>query len=199
MNNFDLILILCYNTPKGDVKMQKEILTMDNIREDIKESISYDFWVPLVVFLVYTLACAVIPYVIIFLLSFVIPNIKGLKIIGIIFFVIFELIFFYEMAKIFKRKKEIKGGYIQITEDWVVEKLPANKYSKYHYRPYTLVFAKSGNYGIYKELNYKWSQLYALSDEGVYNYAKIDDEFYMISVGKHKNLVAYNKRMFELK
>jgi hypothetical protein len=41
--------------------------------------------------------------------------------------------------------------------------------------------------------------VYALSDEGVYNYARIDDEFYVISVGKHKNLVAYNKRMFELK
>ncbi len=89
--------------------------------------------------------------------------------------------------------------YKTLSEDWVVEKLPAKLYSRYHYRPYILVFAKNGSYGIYKELNYKWSKVYALSDEGVYNYTKIDDEFYVISVGKHKNLVAYNKRMFELK
>ena len=28
---------------------------------------------------------------------------------------------------------------------------------------------------------------------------KIDDEFYVVSVGKHKNMLAYNKNFFELK
>ena len=198
MNNFDLILILCYNTPKGDVKMQKEILTMDNIQEDVKDSISFSFWIPLAVFLLYTIVCAGMAFCIILLVNLVLPNMMALKIIGIIFFAILELFLFYEIVKTYKNKKEIKKGDIQITEDWVVEKLPV-KPGKYNWRPYTLVFAKSGNYGIHNELNYKWSKVYLLSDEGVYNYTKIDDEFYVISVGEHKNLVAYNKRMFELK
>ena len=180
--------------------MQKEILTMDNIQEDIKDSISFSFWIPPAVFLLYTIVCAGMAFCIILLVNLVLPNMMALKIIGIIFFAILELFLFYEIViKTYKNKKEIKKGDIQITEDWVVEKLPAKLYSRYDYRPYTLVFAKNGSYGIYKELNYKWSKVYALSDEGVYNYARIDDEFYVISVGKHKNLVAYNKRMFELK
>ena len=92
----------------------------------------------------------------------------------------------------------IKKENYTITSDWVVDK----KERKYHTRvsaakPYRLIFAKSGTYNIPYGENYRWAKLFVTSDKTLYEYTDVNDDFYIISVRKQKNIIAYNKKHFD--
>ena len=61
-----------------------------------------------------------------------------------------------------------------------------------------LHFASYGEYKIPGE-NYRWSELYAMSDKNVYFHAECGDEFYLVLSKLHtgKILFAYNTKMFD--
>ena len=69
-------------------------------------------------------------------------------------------------------------------------------------------FAKGGKYRIYlhtaasfENRHYKWSKMYNMSNQGIYNYSHIDDDFYLVFSNDKKNnlLLIYNKKLFDLK
>jgi len=64
-------------------------------------------------------------------------------------------------------------------------------------RPYTLVFSRRSKYRIPDINNYDWSNIYEMTDENVFFYTDLNDDYYLINVGKRENVVAYNKKMFE--
>ena len=85
----------------------------------------------------------------------------------------------------------------EVQNDRVIKKLPKRLGSKFrHYTPYTLIFAHSGKYCIPNQKNYKYSISFTMWDEDVYDDTDLNDEFYLISVGKRKNILAYNKKLF---
>lgn len=87
-----------------------------------------------------------------------------------------------------------------ITTDIVVKKLPQKRGGKFHSpRPYTLEFKQSAPYKILDETNYNWSLLFPSTDKDIYDSTSLNDEFYLINIGKKKSIVGYNKKHFELK
>ena len=65
-------------------------------------------------------------------------------------------------------------------------------------RPYTLNFTSYGQYCVLEGKNYSSSELYAMSDKGVFNYSNIGDTFYLIIDKNEKILLVYNTKLFEL-
>ena len=97
-----------------------------------------------------------------------------------------------------------------IVEDWLVDIREDIGYSNYRHRsPYhEFCFAKGGKYRIYlhttasfENRHYKWSKMYNMSDQGICNYSHIDDDFYLVFSNDKKNnlLLIYNKKLFDLK
>ena len=41
--------------------------------------------------------------------------------------------------------------------------------------------------------------MFEMQDKNVFHCTDLNDDFYLISVDKRKNIVAYNKKMFEMK
>ena len=39
--------------------------------------------------------------------------------------------------------------------------------------------------------------MFAIQDKNIFHCTDLNDEFYLISVGNRKNIIAYNKKMFE--
>lgn len=93
-----------------------------------------------------------------------------------------------------------KKGNFTIASDWVVEK-KNRVYGSIviHSKPYRLIFAKGGEYNMFLREYYAWSNLYATTPRMICELTDINDEFYVISVGTQKNVMAYNKKRFELK
>ena len=79
----------------------------------------------------------------------------------------------------------------------MIKKLPARGGLYTSNRLYTLCFSSNTKYEIHSGKHYKWSNLYAMSDKRVYDSSNINDDFYLINVGKRKNILGYNKKMFE--
>ncbi len=82
----------------------------------------------------------------------------------------------------------------------------ADKYMERVYGPsslaspgiYTLVFAFNGKHKIPFGRNHKWSKYFEIEEQDIYNNSLLSDEFYLVSVGKKKNLLAFNKKLFIL-
>ena len=98
---------------------------------------------------------------------------------------------------------------ITIVTDWLVdirEDVDLHHGMHHRNRQYTdLTFAKYGKFriftDIYGDINYTWSKMYAMSNQGVCNYSNINDEFYLV-ISNDKNphiLQIYNQKLFELK
>ena len=117
----------------------------------------------------------------------------------IIFCVFLTLIYIYELVRAIVPLCKIKN--FTISSDFVTNKLykrRGRRRSLIMPRPYTLVFARGSKYRIPDIINnYKWSNMFEMPDKNVFHCADINDDFYLISVGKHRNIVAYNKKMFE--
>lgn len=62
-----------------------------------------------------------------------------------------------------------------------------------------LRLATFGLYLIPHRKNYAWSELYYMSDDGIYNTAIDGDTFYIVTADNKTVLVAYNAKFFEWK
>ena len=112
---------------------------------------------------------------------------------------LFSLIPFYLLWKHFNLQPPIysavKNRTFVITTDVVVQKIPFS-FSKNN----RLVFEKSGTCEIHPNSRfYEWSLFYPLTGEQLFESTSVGDEFYLVSVGKQKNLLMYSKKHFELK
>ena len=172
--------------------MKKESLTKKNIISDlklilIKEIITLITLLPLLIFV--CLLCFFGPH----------SPAKGFMLIFcIIFCGFFTLIYIYALIRTVVPLCNIKK--FTISSDLVTNKLAKRRgrpRSLIIPRPYTLVFSRGSKYRIPDVSNYKWSNIYEMPDEDVFFYTDLIDDFYLINVSKRKNIVAYNKKMFE--
>lgn len=106
--------------------------------------------------------------------------------------------------------RRIANKKLVIVEDWLVDIREDIGYYNYRHRNpcHEFCFAKGGKYRIYlhtaasfENRHYKWSKMYNMSNQGIYNYSHIDDDFYLVFSNDKKNnlLLIYNKKLFDLK
>ena len=174
--------------------MQKEILRKENIVNDLKSVLTKEI----------KSLIALLPLLIFVYLLFLFgPHSPGqakdfMLIFCIFFSGLFTLMYIYALARTIVPLSQIKN--FTISSDFVVKKL--NKRRSHpgalmFPRPYTLVFSRKSKYRIPNIKNYKWSNMFAIQDKNIFHCTDLNDEFYLISVGNRKNIIAYNKKMFE--
>lgn len=174
--------------------MQKEKLTIENIRMDLKLELKKSY-LRLVGYSV--LSLSVIGLVI---WAFSLGGIFGYYglhfsamaclVLGIDVFYILRIV---DIQKNLDDKKHIvkdKLVNIDVYEDIRVG---------IHNITYTMYFSSYGKYVIQEE-NYKWSENFNMNATGVYNYSKYGDEFYLVLSKPHtgKILLVYNTKLFEM-
>lgn len=115
------------------------------------------------------------------------------------YYLIFGLLFVYEFVRVLVALRRIRQGCFSINSDWVVDKIPGRCGTRVSSpKPYVLIFAKSGRYRIPYGDNYGVSSEYPTADKDIYETTALKDEFYVISVGRRKNVLAYNQKRFQL-
>lgn len=181
-------------------KRKKELLTADNIKKDLKfhflrQLFELIFSAIFVVFGFYL-------FKLIFLFIFGSDEIITI-IILFLYVLFFSSLIIYAIVNIIKSLYLSSKNKYEIITDWVVNKLPKQWFpngtlNAFFYRPYTLVFAKNGKYRIPSYINYKWSDWFSMQDINVYEGTSLNDEFYIVCIGKKKNIIAYNTNLFEL-
>lgn len=104
------------------------------------------------------------------------------------------------LYKTFNAYRLTKNNKIDIVTDALVDKRKKAQLSRYrgYHHTYTFLFEKSGKYILKKQL-ITISNPYDIDDEQLYEISQIDDKFYVVSVGRYKNILAYNSKLFELK
>lgn len=179
---------------------EKDILTLKNIRKELNQLYIKKFIPFLICFPVIKLLCYVI-------MGLYIAFAKEYP--GIFFEFYFpqgfyaithSIILVFITPLIIGYIKVLFGKY-QIETDFL-----ADKYIERVYGPsslaspgiYTLVFAFNGKHKIPFGRHLKWSKYFKIEEQDIYNGALLSDEFYIVSVGKHKNLLAFNKKLFTL-
>ena len=174
--------------------MKKEILTRENIISDLKSTLTKEIKTS-----ISTLPLMIFAY----LLCFVFDDLHEkdfMLIFWIIFCAFLTLIYIYQLIRAIVPLFKIIN--FTISSDFVTKKLVKRGnvvHSLVIPRPYTLVFSRGSKYRIPDMNNYKWSNMFEMQDKNVFHYTDLNDDFYLISVDKRKNIVAYNKKMFEMK
>ena len=194
MLRIDLLPLLCYTTPKAVDVMQKEILTIKNIKKDIHQVIK-DSYIRLVIFSAFFLVMLV--------LFLVIPNSNLLFFLYKLFFcfgvLVFLLLLITQIKDLAMLYKNLKNKNSIVKDKLISAEIQEDFYGKAYVKTYHLNFSGYGEYVIHAE-NYKWSSTFSMSAEGVYNYSDSGDEFYLLLSKPHtgKILFAYNTKMFEM-
>ncbi len=182
-------------------KIPKEILTVENIKQDIKEMHKVGVAGVLILWFSAALICgAAVLFWNYEKTVTVLLGVMAVMFLGIgIILCVFPLI-----------GRKITSKKLTIISDWLVDIKEKSEYvpgARYGRRRgyYEFCFAKGGKYKLYTDIygdnNYKWSKMYAMSNQGIYNYAHIDDEFYLVFSNEKKSqiLLIYNKKLFKLK
>ena len=175
--------------------MKKEKLTRENIISDLKSVLIKE-----IITSITTLPLLIFAYLL-FLFDLLSPTkVKGVILIFcILFCAILTLIYIYGLTRAIVPLCKMKS--FTISSDVVTNKLEkrgSRPGSLIMPRPYTLVLSSGSKYRIPAVNNYKWSDIYEMPDKDVFFYTDLMDDFYLISVGKRKNIVVYNKKMFEM-
>lgn len=104
------------------------------------------------------------------------------------------------LYKTFKAYHLTQNNKIDVITDVLIDKNKKAQLSKYrgYHHTYTFIFEKSGKYKLKKHILTN-SNPYDMDNERLYDISQIDDKFYVVGVGKQKNILAYNKKLFELK
>ena len=179
---------------------KKEKLTHEYIKKDLK----YHFLHQLLGLIFSAILVVFGFYLFNFIFSFIFGVKKNITIVILVIYVLFfSSLIIYDIVNIIKLLYLSSKNKYEITIDWVVDKLPKQWFpngtlNAFFYRPYTLVFAKSGNYRIPNYINYKWSDWFSMQDINVYERTSLNNEFYIVCIGKKKNIIAYNKNWFDL-
>ena len=181
-------------------EIPKETLTTEHIKQDIKDIYRFDIGVFVMLVMLGSLLMLIGSWIWtdikIAAIFFAVVGIAS--IIGGIFFLFRPLI-----------ARKITSKKLVIVEDWLVEIKERVEYAgKYSHPYYEFCFANGGKYMLYMNSAayydnkyYKWSKMYNMSAQGIYNYSKNDDDFYLVFSNEKKNnlLLIYNKKLFELK
>ena len=173
--------------------MQKEILTIQNIKKDIHNEIK-DSYIRLAIFSAFFLVMLV--------LFLVIPNLNLLFLLFKLFFVfgvlVFLLLLITQIKDLTMLYKNLKSKKCVVKDKLISAEIQEDFYGKAYVKTYHLNFSGYGEYVI-KADNYKWSSSFSMSAEGVYNYSNIGDEFYLVLSKPHtgKILFVYNTKMFK--
>ena len=124
------------------------------------------------------------------------PNYSNFNIVVLVITIILLLIIIIFLARqLYAIYSAVKNRTFVITTDVVVQKIPFS-FSKNN----RLVFEKSGTCEIHPNSRfYEWSLFYPLTGEQLFESTSVGDEFYLVSVGRQKNLLIYNKKHFEFK
>lgn len=181
-------------------KIPKETLTIQNIKQDIKELYKPSITTFLVL--------AILSTILLLLAGEFWAELKIMAIFLAIIGILGVVAGIYALfIPIIGRKITSKN--LVIVEDWLVEiKEKIEHGGKYSRAYYEFCFAKGGKYRLYmhtattfENRHYKWSKMYNMSDQGIYNYSHIDDDFYLVFSNDKKNnlLLIYNKKLFDLK
>ena len=114
-------------------------------------------------------------------------------------YVCFSVISVINLYKTFNAYTLTKKGEIEIVKDVLLNKSKKAQFSKYRGYNHTYIFnfEKSGVCKIKKRILAIVNH-YGMENEQLYNISQIDDQFYVVSVGKKKNILAYNMKLFEL-
>lgn len=119
-----------------------------------------------------------------------------------------------EIIVLTKNRKLILNGDFNVTTEKIVNTFPKERYNKFlvlglfinpvlafyiiEHKPYRLVFSGFGEYKILNGKYYTSSDIYEMTEKGVYNRAATGDLHYLVVCGKNIALV-YNTKMFEYK
>ncbi len=179
--------LLCYNTPKGGDKMQKEQLTIEKIKFDLKKLLK-DRCIELVelTFVVF-LFLAILLWIPISLLFY--------KIAFGCFAAVMLCLVVFQVLDIIKLHKALHNT-DSIVKDKMISK-EKRRYRRIRNRGYARLYFL--NYGIYMipDLSYSRSSMRHLA---VYESSDYGDEFYLVLSKPHTGeiLLAYNTKTFEL-
>ena len=169
--------------------MRKEKLTIHNIKTDILNEIKYNRWERIALILL-LLAMLVI--------MFWAPIIIYKVLFGCLAVIVFCLVAKHILAVI-DLYRALHNTHC-IVKDKLVGMGEKEHLSRHtYYKTLHLYFSAYGDYTIPDE-NYKWSNCFSMSNEGVYKYSSSGDEFYLVLSKPHtgKILFAYNTKMFEM-
>lgn len=178
------------------VIMIKETLTKDIIKAELKKIYFHDILKHSILLSIIVIYFALYPFKP--QLSIYYPKEVFILIVLAFFYLI--LISVKNLFRDFRALRLTEKNNIEIKNDVLIDKGKKTRYSRYRgiHNKYQLFFEKSEKYTL-KKRNYECMNLGGMSGEQVYNSSEINDEFYIVSVGKWKNILAYNKKMFEFK
>lgn len=173
--------------------MQKEILTIQNIKKDIHNEIK-DSYIRLAV-------CTAF-FMVMLVLFLVIPNSNLLFLLYKLFFgfgaLVFLLLLIIQIKDFAMLCKNFKSKNCIVKDKLISAEIQDDFYGKAYVKTYHLNFSGYGEYVIQAD-NYRWSSIFSMSAEGVYNYSNSGDEFYLVLSKPHtgKILFVYNTKLFE--
>ena len=176
--------------------MIKETLTKDIIKTELNKIYLHD----VIKYGMLMLLCAAYLVLYFFKPQLSIYNPKGIVWMLSPLYVYIIAMSVINLYKIFKAYYLTQNNKIDITTDVLVDKHKKTQLSRYrgYHHTYTFLFEKSGEYKLKKHI-LTISNPYHIDNERLYNMSQIDDEFYVVGVGKQKNILAYNKQLFEFK
>lgn len=163
--------------------MKKEILTKENIISDLKSILIKEIkklisLLPLLIFVYLLFLYDPLSLAKSFIIFF-----------GIIYYGFCTLIYIFAIVRTVVPLFKIKN--FTISSDLVTNKLEKRRShprSLIIPRPYTLVFSQKSKYRIPDINNYKWSNMFEMPDKNVFHCTDLNDDFYLISVGKRRNI-----------
>lgn len=184
---------LWYNCSKvGCEKLEKEILTIQNIQSDLRRRLrnSVSATATLVIICALTLWC-----------FFALLDEPG-------HFIIKLEIAILPIASSFLAVRGVRSIYVAfsalnksgriVTDRVVGMQTKDHLHRSSSYQTFHLRFASYGEYVI-PAINYRWSSLHNMDADMVYFHVECDDEFYLVLSKPHtgKILLAYNTKMFD--
>ncbi len=174
--------------------MKKETITMEVILKEEKKRLFHS----IIGFSLYQLLLTILILPFIFEISLLgkdSPHILPINI-GILLIVLWASVGILVPIQIFKDRAKIKKRAFQIVTDELIG-YKEKKVGPRTRRPHKLIFKSYGEYGIPSGKNYRFSERYAMSDDGVYNQSIIGDTFYLVVDDKEKIYAVYNTKWFE--
>ncbi|MBR3594391.1 MAG: hypothetical protein IKL44_06950 [Clostridia bacterium] len=176
---------------------RKELLTQDIIKSELKRRS-----VKKLRLLLLQIPIIVISYILLFNIFIMLfdPKTAAKIVFSVACIFVFSAVYIDEMIGSIAGIIKSKNGNFLVEIDWVTGKKPkrSGNGKLNNYRPNTLIFARNGKFFIPEGENNAWSKLYAMDDNSIYHSTDINDDFYIIKIGRKRTAMAYNKKHFEL-
>lgn len=176
---------------------KKEILTYDNIKKEIKKMCISDL---------ISVIPILIPSIVMIFGLYISTLMKKPSIILVIFMwallIFFFFLYIFSSIDAIKILCALKKDKLNIVTDELVEKkeqidFGPTKSGMLFNKPYCLNFKTKGEFFVVKRNYYIWSTKYPLNADGIYNYADVGDNFYLVTYNK-RIIMIYNTKLFNV-